>query len=323
MGVSWNDAKAFCRRLSELEGRAYRLPTEAEWEYAARAGTHTKYSFGNNPEQLKSYAWFYMNAGFIKGTYAQEVGKKSPNPWGLYDMHGNVWQWCEDWMGAYPENTVIDPTGPPSGTERIMRGGSWESGAFGCRSAVRGYESPKENGWTLGFRVVAVDPKGATASVALAKVAAKPAEGDVQAAKVALAKLGKNKKLKVERKGVIEPFLGKDASLVDPPEIIDGFAPAGAVALVRQEVAMGASSAFTSAELIICEGGRLRSLYEVGGESRFGGTLVHEEGKVISRIFTWTDDDPNCCPSFAEDRVLTFQGGQVVAGAVVRRRLPK
>jgi hypothetical protein len=158
-------------------------------------------------------------------------------------------------------------------------------------------------------------------SSALTVVGPKTVTTSIESCKKALIAIGKNKKLKVERKGVMEPFLGEDASLVDPPEIIEGFVPTGAVALVRQEVAMGAGSVFTSAELIICEGGRMRSLYEVGGESRFGGTLVHEGGQVIARTFIWTDNDPNCCPSFAEDRVLTYQGGQVVAGPAVRKRL--
>lgn len=139
----------------------------------------------------------------------------------------------------------------------------------------------------------------------------------------ALASIGKNKKARVERQGKMEPYLDEDASLIDSPVAVPGFAPTGPVVLVRQEVAIGASSAMTSAELIICEGGKLRSLYQIGSNGRSGGTLLVEGGQVVARTFTWTDNDPNCCPSLAEDRVLTMVNGQVTAGPAVRKRLPK
>jgi len=118
--VSWEDAVEFCRKLSELPaeraaGFAYRLPTEAEWEYACRAGTTTAYSFGDDSAELGEYAWYAENSG----GRTQPVGQKKPNPWGLYDMHGNVWEWCQDWHAAYPTGSVTDPTGPSSGSFRV------------------------------------------------------------------------------------------------------------------------------------------------------------------------------------------------------------
>jgi formylglycine-generating enzyme required for sulfatase activity len=124
--VKWNDAVEFCRKLSELSeeksaGIVYRLPTGAEWEYSCRAGTTTKYSFGDSSSELGDYAWYSKNSG--KTTHP--VGGKKPNPWGLYDMHGNVWEWCQDRYGDYPSGSVTDPTGAASGSVRVSRGGSW------------------------------------------------------------------------------------------------------------------------------------------------------------------------------------------------------
>ena len=109
--VSWHDAVEFCRKLSEKEGLEYRLPTEAEWEYACRAGTTTAYSFGDDASELGEYAWYRENARNVGQKYAHTVGQKKPNPWGLYDMHGNVWEWCSDWYGDYPSGSVTDPQG--------------------------------------------------------------------------------------------------------------------------------------------------------------------------------------------------------------------
>jgi len=142
--VSWYDAVKFCQRLSELPeekkaGRVYRLPTEAEWEYACRAGSKTYYSFGDNPESLGDYAWFGENSN----GQTHPVGKKKPNAWGLYDMHGNVWEWCSDrYSGRYPTGAVTDPVGPKEGSARVNRGGSWGGGAALCRSAHRHCSSP-------------------------------------------------------------------------------------------------------------------------------------------------------------------------------------
>ena len=146
--VSWMDAVRFCHRLSSLPaeqaaGNVYRLPTEAEWEYACRAGTTTQYSFGDDASRLTEYAWFNGHAG--------PSGKKKPNPWGLYDMHGNQAEWCQDWYGEYSNRAVTDPTGPDSGVHRVVRGGSWVCGARGCRSAAR-YINCADPG--AGFRVV-------------------------------------------------------------------------------------------------------------------------------------------------------------------------
>jgi formylglycine-generating enzyme required for sulfatase activity len=152
--VSWEDAVEFCRKLSALPeekaaGHVYRLPTEAEWEYACRAGTTTKYSFGDDESQLGAYAWFRENSG----DRTHPVGQKKPNAWGLYDMHGNVWEWCQDWYGDLPAGAVTDPTGPSTGSLRVLRGGSWNDFAGRCRSASRRRSSPSYRFSHLGFRL--------------------------------------------------------------------------------------------------------------------------------------------------------------------------
>ena len=117
--VSWDDAVAYCKKLSEKEGKTYRLPTEAQWEYACRAGTKTTWSFGNNENALGDYAWYHKNAWDIDETYAHQVGLKKPNAFGLYDMHGNVWEWCYDYfetdnggLDYYKQSPEKDPRGP-------------------------------------------------------------------------------------------------------------------------------------------------------------------------------------------------------------------
>jgi formylglycine-generating enzyme required for sulfatase activity len=152
--VSWEDAVEFCQRLSALPeekkaGRVYRLPSEAEWEYACRAGTKTAYSFGSDEKSLVNFGWCGPNS---KGmTHA--VGLKKANAWGLYDMHGNVWEWCADWYGEYPKGSATDPRGPEAGSIRVFRGGSWYYGAVICRSAGRYRVGPSVRGSALGFRV--------------------------------------------------------------------------------------------------------------------------------------------------------------------------
>jgi formylglycine-generating enzyme required for sulfatase activity len=158
--VSWEDAVEFCRKLSELPaekaaGNVYRLPTEAEWAYACRAGTTTKFSFGDDDSELGDYAWYREN--FDKKTHP--FGSKLPNAWGLYDMHGNVIEWCQDWYGAYPSGAVTDPTGAASGSLRVFRGGSWFSTAGFCRSAYRYGGGPSSRNDYNGFRV-SLSPSG-------------------------------------------------------------------------------------------------------------------------------------------------------------------
>ena len=153
--VSYDDAIAFIKRLNDLPeekaaGRSYRLPTEAEWEYASRAGSSTAYCFGDDETRLGEYAWYYKNSG----STTHPVGEKRPNGWGLYDMHGNVWEWCNDWYGEYPSGSVTDPTGASSGSLRVYRGGSWDSLAAGCRSAFRLRFVPSLRCNDLGFRLV-------------------------------------------------------------------------------------------------------------------------------------------------------------------------
>jgi formylglycine-generating enzyme required for sulfatase activity len=158
--VSWNDATNYCgeRTLRERaaghlpEGYAYRLPTEAEWEYACRAGSLTRFGYGEDPgyTQLGNYAWYDANSSSV----THPVGQKQPNAWGLYDVHGNIYEWCGDWYGTYPGGTVTDPQGPASGSYHVMRGGCWYYGARYCRSANRGSSTPDIRHSSIGFRVL-------------------------------------------------------------------------------------------------------------------------------------------------------------------------
>ena len=148
--VSWNDAQEFIRKLNAKEGSdKYRLPTEAEWEYAARAGSQSKYCFGDDAGRLGDYAWYDSNSG--NKTHA--VGQKKPNGWGLYDMHGNVWEWVQDWKASYSSGSSTDPSGPSSGSVRVFRGGGWNDPARYCRSASRGWGDPGFRSIYLGFRL--------------------------------------------------------------------------------------------------------------------------------------------------------------------------
>ena len=164
--VSWHDAQEFIRELNRREGaNSYRLPSEAEWEYAARAGSATKYSWGNTIDCSKA---MYENAfsspenhciDFV-GKRGQKTDSTSPvqsyssNLWGLYDMHGNVWEWCHDWYGEYPSGSVADPKGPSNSSVRIFRGGSWLSEPRNLRSARRAYSPADDHSDYLGFRLL-------------------------------------------------------------------------------------------------------------------------------------------------------------------------
>jgi formylglycine-generating enzyme required for sulfatase activity len=150
--VSWDDAVAFTKTLSDRLGRVVRLPTEAEWEYACRAGSTTKYCFGDDPAGLGDYGWSFANSSGA----AQPVGGKRPNAWGLYDMHGNVWEWCSDWYdeGYYKQSPSVDPTGPDSGESRVLRGGGYLLRDTSVRSAVRGNHPPEMSFKDLGLRIV-------------------------------------------------------------------------------------------------------------------------------------------------------------------------
>jgi formylglycine-generating enzyme required for sulfatase activity len=136
-------------------GRVYRLPTEAQWEYACRAGSKTAYSFDDEEGLLPVYGWFYRNSSQRTHT----VGLLEPNAWGLYDMHGNVWEWCSDWHEEYPKGAVSDPTGPKKGSIRVRRGGGWSFKAAYCRSAIRYGFDPSHRFDSIGFRV-ALSPSG-------------------------------------------------------------------------------------------------------------------------------------------------------------------
>ena len=159
--VSWEDAMEFCARISKKTGKGYRLPTEAEWEYACRAGTRTPFAFGETiTPELVNYDGNYPYGSAPKGKYRKEtiaVGSLGvANGWGLYDMHGNVWEWCQDWAGPYQSGPATDPQGPSDGSYRRLRGGSWVDDGDGCRSAFRGYNEPGFRDDVIGFRVVVV-----------------------------------------------------------------------------------------------------------------------------------------------------------------------
>ena len=159
--ISWDDVQVLIRRLNEAEGmEAYRVPAEAEWEYACRAGTMTRWSFQDDPSLLGEHAWYRSTAWNVGEKYAHEVGTKQPNLWGLFDMHGNVWEWCQDWYDAdyYSVSPPVDPPGPLSGSGRVKRGGSFHNRAQVLRSAYRDLNSPVHRSYDVGVRLVKVVP---------------------------------------------------------------------------------------------------------------------------------------------------------------------
>ena len=169
VNVTWNDAMAFCKWLSEKEGQTYRLPTESEWEYACRARTTTRYPSGDDPQTLGKVSnlvdatvkvripdWKYMIYHSDNYAFTSPVGKSKPNTFGLHDMHGNAFQWCSDWYGEkyYVASPANDPTGPDSGMKRVIRGGTWTFRPLGARSAERNATEPDSRNCSAGFRVV-------------------------------------------------------------------------------------------------------------------------------------------------------------------------
>ncbi|MSU22034.1 MAG: formylglycine-generating enzyme family protein [Pedosphaera sp.] len=155
--VSYFDAVAYCSALTQREvqaarlpsGYEYRLPSEAEWEYACRAGTTNLFSFGDAATEADQYAW----TGEISEAKTHPIGQKRPNPWGLYDIHGNVWEWCLDWFGNYPAEDVQDPLGPSQGKGKVFRGGGWNNDVEFARSANRFAMAPSSGIHFVGFRV--------------------------------------------------------------------------------------------------------------------------------------------------------------------------
>ena len=155
--VSWDMVQEFLWKLNVKEraqGYRYRLPTEAEWEYAARAGSTTAYSFGDDSRQLREYAW-------SRGSETHPVGTLKPNAWGLYDMHGNVWEWVQDWydLDYYQQSPRKDPQGPDAGEMRVVRGGSFGHPPAALRSALRAADFPEAQNWRRGFRCIRVPPQ--------------------------------------------------------------------------------------------------------------------------------------------------------------------
>ncbi len=167
--VSWDDVQQFIQAINtQFSDLQARLPTEAEWEYVCRAGTTTPFSFGGNitPEQV-NYDGNSPYVGAEKGKYREKtvpVKSLPPNAWGLYEMHGNVREWCADWYGAYPTAAVIDPLGPSTGQDRVLRGGAWLGYAWGARSARRSRNDPDDRDYYVGFRL-ALGRKASTSQV--------------------------------------------------------------------------------------------------------------------------------------------------------------
>jgi formylglycine-generating enzyme required for sulfatase activity len=148
--VSWFDCQEFCQKMAELTGKPIHLPTEAEWEYACRAGTVSEYWSGNGDGALKKVGWYGGNAG----GQTHPVGQmKAPNPWGLHDMHGNVWEWCAEWYGNLDAENKSDPQGASKGDKRVLRGGCWSNNAESCRAASRGRNGPATRIHRFGLRV--------------------------------------------------------------------------------------------------------------------------------------------------------------------------
>ena len=158
--VAWEEAAEFCRKLSAREGASYRLPTEADWEYACRAGTTTPFYTGAAISTAQAnYDGNFIDGEGKKGLFREEItktGSFAPNAWGLHDLHGNVWEWCADWHGDYPVGEVTDPVGPPQGEKRVVRGGCWINFPAICRSANRGSTVPVSWNFHFGLRVVRV-----------------------------------------------------------------------------------------------------------------------------------------------------------------------
>ena len=147
--VSWNDCQTFITKLNELTGKNFRLPTEAEWEYAARGGNKSKGYKYSGSNTIRDVAWYDGNCG----SATHDVKTKQANELGIYDMSGNVWEWCQDWYGIYSSNSQTNPTGPSSGSSRVLRGGSWSGSARRCRVSFRGSHYPGNRINYSGFRL--------------------------------------------------------------------------------------------------------------------------------------------------------------------------
>ena len=157
--VSWEDVQAFIGKLNSAAGEArFRLPSEAEWEYACRAGTRSRWAFGDDESRLVDFAWYHANTLGAGEEYSHAVGLKGANPWGLHDMHGNVWEWVHDWYdgGYYRNSPRVDPAGPETGSSRVIRGGRFDDSAWLLRSANRHNVSPGLRGEGLGLRLLRV-----------------------------------------------------------------------------------------------------------------------------------------------------------------------
>lgn len=150
--VTWEEANAFCRELSLMTGKKYVLPTEAQWEYAARGGKKGYGSLYSGSFAIDKVAWYDGNSG----NRTHSVKQKQPNELGLYDMSGNVWEWCQDWYGSYSSDSQRNPQGPSSGSFRVLRGGGWYRSARFCRVSSRYYCAPSYNSGTYGFRIVCI-----------------------------------------------------------------------------------------------------------------------------------------------------------------------
>ena len=160
--ITWDEASKFCEMLSKKTGKQVSLPTEAQWEYACRAGSKTAYSFGDDASKLGDYAWYCANTYKRGVIFSQAVGRKKPNAFGLYDMHGNVWEWCRDWYAknSYAKAKNVDPENTTETGSRVLRGGSWGYLPQVCRAAYRGWFTSGFRSHDVGFRVVVASCSG-------------------------------------------------------------------------------------------------------------------------------------------------------------------
>ncbi len=154
--ISWNDCQAFITKLNELTGKTFRMPTEAEWEYAARGGNKSKGYKYSGSNTIDDVAWYWGNCDGSNGNPygSQQVGTKQANELGIYDMSGNVYEWCSDWFGDYSSSARTNPSGPESGSDRVLRGGSWYDDARYCRVSYRDYRNPDNRSYFFGLRLV-------------------------------------------------------------------------------------------------------------------------------------------------------------------------
>ena len=304
--INWHDATEFCKWLSAKDGKTYRLPTEAEWEYACRAGTQTRFSFGDKEADLRQYAWYNYNSGGAP----HAVGQKKPNTWGLYDMHGNVDEWCLDWYDAdyyaqFKSEIAVDPIGPARGSSRVVRGKCWRSYPESCRTGSRGRLSPGSRNLLLAFRIVLeVNTPDSSASVS------SPNDGQAVAAK--------DTKIAPKTEGLPEDKAAPPAEHSDPSpqeQTSEAQSPSPAVAPIDSDVANQPTPVIAQGRgspvldlAVTPDGQRLLTGYA-------SGVVAEWDLKTGARLGAWphsSEENKVTCMDFSVD------GQEVVIGCEAR-----